>query len=130
MEDELTPQEHEMYMQQLMDNYQNPKNYGKLENYTLFSHQKNITCGDTFDIYIKLNDNNIIEDVKFNGEGCAISTASFSLLTQKLKGMSLENAKKISEKDLKKLLGIKVSPGRMNCALLSFRALEDSLKNS
>ena len=127
MENELSPQEQEIYMQQLIENYQNPKNFGNLEDYTYYSHQKNTTCGDSFDIYIKTNKEKKIEDIKFYGEGCAISTASFSLLTQKLKGIKIEDAKKFSKDELKKMIGVKISPGRTNCAMLSYNALHDAI---
>ena len=69
-------EEQEFFLEQLMDNYKNPQNQGKIEDYTFFKHQKNASCGDIFDLYVKIEDGKII-DVKYLGEGCAISTASF-----------------------------------------------------
>lgn len=124
------PQEQQMYMEQLMDNYKNPRNVGKLDDYTFFRHQKNVSCGDTFDIYVKLDDNfqNII-DVKFTGDGCAISTASMSLLSQELIGMKFEKAKDLTDEDIYELIGIKISPGRINCAMLSLNAFLGGVKD-
>ena len=71
--------DNEFFMQQLMDNYKNPQNIGKLKDFTFFRHQKNPSCGDTFDLFVKIDSKGIISDVKYSGDGCAISTASFSL---------------------------------------------------
>ena len=82
--------------------------------------QKNPTCGDSFEIYVKLDDSKEkILDVKYEGNGCAISTASMSLLSQKLNGMSFEEAKELTDKDIYEMIGVKISPGRINCAMLS-----------
>jgi nitrogen fixation protein NifU and related proteins len=125
MDDNLDYQEQELYMQELMDNYHNPKNFGKIKNSNFVINKKNSTCGDSFDLYIQLDNNGFIEDIKFNGEGCAISTASFSLLTQKIKGLNIDDVKKINEDDLKKMIGIPISYSRLNCAMLSYNALKE-----
>ena len=122
------PEEQQMFMEQLMDNYKNPQNKGKLKDYTFFMHQKNTSCGDTFDIYVKLAKDKII-DVKYEGQGCAISTASFSLLSQKLIGMNFEDAKKLTDKDMYKLIGVPISAGRINCAMLSLNAFQNGVKD-
>ena len=121
MVDYSDAEEQEFYLEQLMDNYKNPQNRGKMEDYTFFKHQKNASCGDVFDLYVKLEGGRI-SDVKYHGEGCAISTASFSLLSQKLIGMDFEEAKKIDDKEMYELIGVKISPGRVNCAMLSLNA--------
>lgn len=117
----------QIYMEQLMDNYKNPQNIGKLEDYTFSRFQKNVSCGDAFTIYVKVENNKIL-DCKFEGEGCAISTASFSLLSQKLIGMDLDKAKGLKDKDVYELIGIKISPGRTNCAMLSLNAFLNGSK--
>lgn len=117
--------EQQMFMEQLMDNYKNPQNIGKILDYTFFKHQKNANCGDTFDLYVKLdNKKEKIVDVKYKGQGCAISTASFSLLSQKLINMNFSEAKKLTDKDIYDMLGVKISPGRINCAMLSINAFK------
>ncbi len=113
--------EEQFYKEQLMDNYKNPQNVGKLDDYTFFRYEKNALCGDEFTIYVKV-DRGKISDVKFEGEGCALSTASFSLLSSKLIGMDFKDAKSLTEKDIFDLVGIKISPNRVNCALLSLNA--------
>jgi nitrogen fixation NifU-like protein len=66
----------------------------------------------------------VIEDIRFHGRGCAISQASASLLTERLKGMTLDDAKKISKDDVLGELGIEISPARIKCALLSLKVLK------
>lgn len=121
----MTEEEEQEFMEQLMDNYKNPKNVRDMTDYTFFRHQKNASCGDTFDLYVKLDSSKKkIVDVSYIGNGCAISTASFSLLSQKLIGMEFESAKKLTEKDLFEIIGIKISHGRINCALLSLKTFK------
>lgn len=122
----------EVYLEQLKENYQNPENIGKLKNYTFLVHYKNPSCGDTFNLYVLLKERRsvngevkmVIDDVKYSGEGCAISTASMSLFSQKLIGMNFEDSKKFVDKDIYDMLGVKISPGRINCAMLSLNAFK------
>lgn len=123
----MDQEEQEFYMEQLMDNYKNPVNVGKLEDYTFLFRQKNVSCGDTFEIYVKIEEDKIT-NVKYSGEGCAISTASISLLSQDLIGMKYEDAKKLIPENIYEMLGIKISPGRINCALLSLNAFLNGSK--
>lgn len=110
----------EVYLEQIKENYQNPQNQGKIKDYTFLSHYKNPSCGDTFDMYVKLDsENDKIIDVKYFGQGCAISTASMSLFSEKLIGMKFSDAKKLENNDIYELLGIKISPTRINCAMIS-----------
>lgn len=126
----MDAEEKQIYMEQLMDNYKNPQNIGKIEDYTLFNHYKNPSCGDTFDIYIKLDKKNeTIIDIKYTGDGCAISTASISLFSQELIGMSFEKSKNLTDKFIYEMLGVKISPGRVNCAMLSLNSYKNSIKD-
>jgi len=124
----MVDEDQEFYLEQLMENYKNPKNYGELKDYTFFKRYKNPSCGDTFNLYVKLNSENLIEDIKFNGEGCAISTASMSYLTEKIKGLKFEDAKLLTENDIYEMIGVKVSPAREKCALLSLNAFKEGAK--
>lgn len=121
-------EEQQIYMEQLMDNYKNPKNKGKIKDYSFFRYQKNPSCGDAFTIYVKVQ-NDKINEVKYEGEGCAISTASMSLLSQHLIGMKLKDAKKLNDKDIFELLGVKISPGRINCATISVNAFQKAVES-
>ncbi len=119
--------EEEIYKENILDHYKNPRNKGGLKDFDLKGSARNTSCGDTATIFIKLKDG-AVSEVSFEGDGCAISQAGASMLTEKLKGMKAENLKLLSPGDVYNLLGIKISPGRTGCALLSYEALEDALK--
>lgn len=113
----------DLYSEIILDHFKNPRNKGRLKNPTLTAKEENPLCGDKIQIDILLDKNNKIKKVGFSGEGCAISQASASMLTEKLIGKSLSEVKKIKEKGIVKMLGIKISAGRMKCALLPLMAL-------
>lgn len=110
----------DMYKENILDHYENPRNYGEIKNPDAKAHDSNPLCGDTFDFEFKIKDG-MIEDIKFNGHGCAISTASASMLTEKLIGKKLEELKNIDEKDIKEMLGIELSHVRIKCAMLPLK---------
>lgn len=116
-----------MYKEQIIDLYRNPHNKGNLENPTHQNIRNNPTCGDEIKIQLILEEDKV-KDVKFSGQGCTISTASASLLTDKIKGMNLEEIKKLTKEDILEMLGISISPGRMNCVLLPLETLKGALK--
>ncbi len=118
----------DIYMDFILENYKNPKNYGKIENPTSKSHGSNPLCGDEIFIYLKIEENKI-SDIKFMGRGCAISQASASILTEMVKGKDLDYAKNLKDEDLLKELGIKLSPVRLKCALLSLLTLREAISN-
>jgi nitrogen fixation NifU-like protein len=113
----------QMYREYILDHYKNPRNFGRLENADISHEENNPLCGDVVGMDIKTQDG-VIEDVRFHGRGCAISQASASLLTERLKGMALEEARKIGKEDVLEELGIEISPARLKCALLSLKVLK------
>ncbi len=118
----------EIYLEQLKENYLKPHNLGILKDYDFRTKFKNPSCGDSFELFVKLDENNKIKNVKYNGSGCAISTASMSLLSQKIIGMDIKEAKSLTPEDIYELIGIKISPNRINCAMLSLNILEKGIK--
>jgi nitrogen fixation NifU-like protein len=114
-----------MYQEQILDHYKNPRNFGRIENATVHHHEYNPLCGDEVDFYLLIK-NGKIADVKIDGHGCAISQASASMLSEHIKGKTLEESKKLSKQDILEMLGIPISPVRLKCALLSL----DTLKNA
>lgn len=114
-----------MYQEQILDHYKNPRNFGKIMNATVHHHEYNPLCGDEVEIFLVIEDNKVI-DVKINGHGCAISQASASMLSEKIKGKRLEELKKLTKEDILEMLGIPLSPVRLKCALLSL----DTFKNA
>jgi nitrogen fixation protein NifU and related proteins len=113
----------QFYREYILDHYKNPRNYGRLEEADITHEEYNPLCGDLVGMDFLLTDGRI-EDIRFHGRGCAISQASASLLTERLKGMSLEEARAISKDDVLDELGIEISPARLKCALLSLKVLK------
>ncbi|MFO0704301.1 MAG: SUF system NifU family Fe-S cluster assembly protein [Patescibacteria group bacterium] len=118
-----------MYHDLLMDHYKNPRNFGcKDFDSTTSSHMHNPSCGDKILLKLKISDNKIV-GVCFDGYGCALSTASASMLTECLKGKTIDEAKSIGVSDITKILSIDVSPARLKCATMPLEALHEALKS-
>ena len=118
-----TAADDQFYREYILDHYKNPRNFGRLPDADISHEEENPLCGDVIGMDLKLQDG-VIEDVRFHGRGCAISQASASLLTERLKGMPLDDAKKINKDDVLGELGIEISPARIKCALLSLKVLK------
>jgi len=121
----------DIYRENILDHYKNPRNFGRLEKPGASYEAGNPLCGDTIGMDIKLITHNpelqTIGEIKFWGEGCAISQASASMLTEKVKGKSLEEIKKIGKEEILKMLGIELSPVRLKCALLPLEVLQKTI---
>src|SRR3989344_9145438 len=118
-------EEEVMYTENILDHYKHPHNKREIKDGAIRFHDLNPLCGDELTIYLVVDHSkNIITDVAFTGHGCAISQAAISLLTEELKGKSLNEARAIGEETMMSLLGIKISHTRMKCALLSLKVLE------
>lgn len=113
-----------MYREQIIDLYENPLNFGELEPHDFSYEEDNPLCGDVIRISVQLDEDGSIKDVKWDGEGCAISQASASLLTEEIKGLTLDEVKDFSKEQLLELLGIQLSMTRIKCALLSLKVLK------
>ncbi|MGD0319099.1 MAG: Fe-S cluster assembly sulfur transfer protein SufU [Nitrososphaerales archaeon] len=115
----------DIYKELILDYYRNPRNFGKLDQFDISSHDTNPLCGDEIDIQIKVGDGNKIEQIKFFGKGCAISQASASMLTELAKGKDLTWVKQLAKEDILKLLGNPdLGPSRIKCALLGMKVLK------
>mgnify|MGYP005670430999 FL=1 len=139
----------ELYQEIILDHGKNPRNLGKFENFNKDAKGHNPLCGDKVHIFLKLDENKKVNDIAFEGEGCAISMASASIMTDLMKGKSEKEAKEIinkfldmiKEKDdidtklvnedekikLMSLGGVKNYPMRVKCATLSWHALSSAL---
>jgi len=89
----------QFYREYILDHYKNPRNYGRLEHPDISHEEDNPLCGDVVGMDFRIKDG-VIDDIRFHGRGCAISQASASLLSERLKGLSLEEAKKINKDDV------------------------------
>lgn len=118
----------EIQIQVILDHYRDPRNYGKIPNETTSVTEANPTCGDTLHFSI-LIETGVILDIKFMGQGCSISQASASLFTEYIKGKTVAEVKNIKPEVVLGLVGISLGPAREKCALLSYSAVMNALKN-
>lgn len=113
----------------LLDHYENPRNRGRLENPDAYASWGNPGCGDVITIYLKVSDDGTITDITFEGEGCTVSQASASILTEKLKGQALAYAENLTVDDVMSWVGREVIVSRPRCALLALSTLKLALRN-
>jgi nitrogen fixation protein NifU and related proteins len=117
-----------LYQDHILDHYHNPRNWGQLELATHLSDVKNPTCGDAlhFELQVK---GEIVEGIAWTGEGCAISLASASLLSEKIVGKTISELLTFTPSTILELLGLPLSPARVKCGILSLEALSKALIN-
>ena len=119
----------DLYRDEILEHYRNPHNFGILESPTTAKEGANPLCGDRITLMLGINDEGRVEEVAFTGRGCAISQASASMLTDEIKGKTLDEISHMSSKDVLDNLGIEISPARMKCAMLSLETLRDATKD-
>ncbi len=112
----------ELYRDYILDHYKNPRNFGELERHDLEWHDHNPLCGDELGVHVQVTDGGIA-DLRFHGQGCAISQAAASIASEELIGKRLEELPELSADWLIDLLGIDISPTRRKCALLSLKVM-------
>jgi nitrogen fixation protein NifU and related proteins len=122
-------EEDEIYKENILDHFRHPRNFGKLEDCTIKNRKFNPACGDTIEISIAIKDNKV-KEVKFFGRGCAISMASASMLTEKIKNMSVEELKNVNEGEVLEMIGVPLGVVRMKCGLLSLRTLKEGIEKT
>ena len=139
----------DLYQEVILDHNKRPRNFGKLEGANAVAHGVNPLCGDRFDIYILKDTAGIVKKISFQGDGCAISKASASMMTSAVEGKTEKEAgvlaghfihlltdNTVADEDrdgvgkLKFFEGVKNFPIRVKCATLAWRALEEALKGS
>ncbi len=113
----------DFYRQTILDHYQNPRNWGTLENPDITARDANPLCGDEIRIDLKIKDDRV-EAVRFSGKGCSISRAAASMLTEAVEGKTLDEVKQINRDDVLDMLGIELGPVRLKCALLALKTLK------
>jgi len=143
----MNPELEELYQEVILDHSRRPRNFGELADATMRVHGDNPSCGDEIDLGVKFGVDGGVEEIKFNGHGCAISQASASMMTMKLKGKSRAIAQEMLEAfhglvtgdnddanallgDLRLLRGVRKFPQRVKCAMLAWRALEEALRQN
>jgi len=141
----MIPEIEELYQEVILDHSRRPRNFGELPNAAVLVHGDNPACGDEIHLAVKFDASGGLEDIKFTGRGCAISQASASLMTIKLKGKSRAEAMEMlrafhelvtndaSESvkalgDLRVMRGVRNFPQRVKCAMLPWRAVEQAFE--
>lgn len=117
-----------MYSKVVLDRFQNPRNAGTLQGANAVGQVGNATCGDIMKIYLKINDNKIIEDAKFKTFGCCAAIASTDIACDLIKGKSIEDALKISNKDVLNLLG-ELPPHKIHCSILAEESIRSAIED-
>ena len=136
-----------LYRQVIMDHYKHPRNRGKLEGDALVVDMNNPTCGDRIQLQLQVEDGKV-KDAKFEGEGCSISMSSASMMTQAIKGKSIDDALRMSQLfsdmmlgkeidpgdlelgDVEALQGVAKFPARIKCATLAWKAMEQGVEKN
>ena len=116
----------DMYAEELIYNYEHPKNKGGMSGASAQMHEENVSCGDSITVYLRVEGDKIA-DVKFEGSGCVISMGTSSMLTDFLKGKSLADVEAFGRERLLGLISIDPGPVRMHCATLSLRAIRKAV---
>jgi nitrogen fixation NifU-like protein len=143
----MSPEFEELYQEVILDHSRRPRNFGSLADAAVLVHGDNPACGDEIHLGVKFDRTGALEDIKFTGHGCAISQASASLMTTKLKGKSPAQATEMFHAfrdlvtgeateapamlgDLRLMQGVQKFPQRVKCAMLAWRAVEQALQQS
>ncbi|WP_407272557.1 Fe-S cluster assembly sulfur transfer protein SufU [Radiobacillus sp. PE A8.2] len=135
-----------LYRQVIMDHYKKPRNRGKLDDESMTIDMNNPTCGDRIQLHLQVDDG-IVTDAKFEGEGCSISISSASMMTQAIKGQTVDDALNMSKVfssmmlgedidesdlelgDIEALQGVSKFPARIKCATLAWKAMEKGVSD-
>lgn len=115
-----------MYREEILDHYKNPRNSGKLEGGEE-AKGENPNCGDECRVYLS-NYNGVISEMKHETDGCAISTAAASVLSEEISGMEVDEFEELGKSWMLEKLGIEVSPMRLKCAMLPLKTAQEALK--
>jgi nitrogen fixation NifU-like protein len=117
----------QLYRELILDHYKNPRNHGLIEHADARAEGQNPLCGDEVTVSVRLGANDVIEEVGFDGRGCAISQAATSMLTDLVKGRTASEVAAMPKEELLDELGIPLSPVRLKCAILGLGVLKLAL---
>ena len=143
----MNPELEDLYQEVILDHSRRPRNFGHLSDAAVRVHGDNPACGDEIDLDVKFGEDGSLQDLKFSGHGCAISQASASMMTAKLKGKARAEVAETMRAfrdlvagegteasslagDLRTMRGVRRFPQRVKCAMLAWRALEEALRKS
>ena len=119
---------HDELMDMIMDHYENPRNSGRIDDYDVELKGGNPGCGDTITLQLKIDENGIVEDIKFEIEGCIVSQAGTSLISEKIINKHIDEVKKIGPNQMKEILGKEIVIRRPRCANLGVDTIKSAIR--
>jgi cysteine desulfurase / selenocysteine lyase len=123
----MRPDDEELYQERIQDHYEDPYHRGRCRHCTHFNEDNNPLCGDVIRLELQIDGNGTLKEVYFNGDGCCISQAAASMLVEKFDGRSVDEVKTFTAKDMLDLFGVRLTPNRQKCCLLSWRVLQAAI---
>jgi nitrogen fixation NifU-like protein len=121
------PTDDVLYREEILDHYRSSEHRGRLESPDYAAELDNPLCGDHIRVELRVDGDGRINQFRFDGRGCAISQAATSMLAERVEGMTLREARGFSSEDAVGLLGVRLTPTRMKCGLLGWRALQHAI---
>jgi nitrogen fixation NifU-like protein len=118
------------YREQILDHYKSPRNRGELDPHDATAEGTNPLCGDEIAVDLRLTGDQRIEEVRFRGQGCAISQAAMSMLSEEMEGKPAAEIAALGREEIVEMLGIQLSPVRLKCALLGLGVVKVALNSS
>jgi nitrogen fixation NifU-like protein len=118
----------DIYREELIDHYHNPRNYGAMIDANVTIELENISCGDRIQMWVKI-ENGLIKEISFEGEGCAVAIASASILSDYAKGKTTKELIGLKLEDFLKMLKVELTISRIKCASLSIETLKKALNS-
>lgn len=118
----------EQFMEMVLDHYENPRNYGELESASVVQEGGNPGCGDVLRVYLNVDSDGVVEEIRFSGEGCMLSQSGASIVLENMRGKTISEIEAIPADIVVDMLGKKMVATRPDCARLGFNTLKKAVK--
>lgn len=123
----MAPDEEEIYQEHILDHYEDPFHRGTCPHCTHMHEDDNPLCGDVIRMTMNIDEAGKLQEVYFDGDGCCISQAAASMLSEHFEGRTIEEVKEFTAQDMLGLFGVKLTPNRQKCCLLPWRVLQAAI---